>query len=355
VARAGRGDLSGPVLAILVTLILLAIGAAIIAYFTLFAGGTAQPVITVTGQPVAYKSGLDNAVVEVTVINTGSAPVTLGTTTRLNITRPLTAYATLAAPVTVDPGSTRVLTFTFTGLWGEFSFHRTVYGVLILRDQAGNTIGALEIAIRVVGGALQVSILAYNGFETYPVPDWANRGGQDFQLVDGYSGNALQFRHSGIGGGSQYYYNTRLDSYTSLWVSVKVYGSPTGSEKGLALISSDLNRLYAVYIKYDKIEVKSYNVERTDFNIVLASATIAGFNQNYWYTIVLRYSVTATAVNFQVWVYDQNGNQVASLTASSTSPNRFTPAYIGVHVDGPPNPATIGRFDDFIISTTDPR
>jgi hypothetical protein len=33
--KARRGDLSGPVLAILVTLILLAIGAVIIAYFTL--------------------------------------------------------------------------------------------------------------------------------------------------------------------------------------------------------------------------------------------------------------------------------------------------------------------------------
>jgi len=150
VARAGRGDLSGPVLAILVTLILLAIGAAIIAYFTLFAGGTAQPVLTVTGQPVAYKSGTNDAKVEITVINTGSAPVTLGTATRLNITSPFTAYATLASSVTVNPGSTTTLTFTFSGGWDNFKDYRMVYGVLTLKDQADNTIGTLDVAVRVV-------------------------------------------------------------------------------------------------------------------------------------------------------------------------------------------------------------
>jgi len=153
VARARRGDLSGPVLAILVTLILLAIGAAIIAYFTLFAGGTAQPVLTVTGQPIAEKvPASTNVRVNITVINTGSAPVTLGTATKLNITSPFLASATLAASVTVNPGSTKTLTFTFTGAWSSFASSRMVYGVLILRDQAGNTIGTLEVAIRVIGG-----------------------------------------------------------------------------------------------------------------------------------------------------------------------------------------------------------
>jgi len=153
VARARRGDLSGPVLAILVTLILLAIGAAIIAYFTLFAGGTAQPVLTVTGQPIAEKAPAStNVRVNITVINTGSAPVTLGATTKLNITQPFKLSATLGAPVTVNPGSTKTLTFTFSGAWSSFASHRTVYGLLVLRDTASNTIGTLEVAIRVIGG-----------------------------------------------------------------------------------------------------------------------------------------------------------------------------------------------------------
>jgi len=158
VARARRGDLSGPVLAILVTLILLAIGAAIIAYFTLFAGGTAQPVIAITGQPVAYQSGDNNAKVEITVINTGSAPVTLdGTNTKLRITSPsdlatAVGEASLGSDKTIVPGATATLTFTFNGKWDNFAAYRMAWGVLILVDTAGNTIGTLEVAIRVVGG-----------------------------------------------------------------------------------------------------------------------------------------------------------------------------------------------------------
>jgi len=163
VARARRGDLSGPVLAILVTLILLAIGAAIIAYFTLFAGGTAQPVITVTGQPIAYKSGAStpyDAKVEITVINTGSAQVTLDVAkTKLKITGPsdlVTALtseeANLDAGLTIAPGSTATLTFTFNGEWDNFAPYRMASAVLTLVDTAGNTVGILEVSIRIVGG-----------------------------------------------------------------------------------------------------------------------------------------------------------------------------------------------------------
>jgi len=193
--------------------------------------------------------------------------------------------------------------------------------------------------------------ITYTDFETYPVPGWTNRGGTGFQLVAGHKGYALQYsdNNGGIGRASQYYYNTRLDNYTSLWVSVKVYGSPTTTYKGLALINAELNRLYEISIISNRIDVWSYNVEATGWR-QLTSATISGFNSNYWYTIVLNYVATATAVNLYVWVYDPYGNQVAYVTASSTSANRFTPAYIGLEVDG-----TYGIFDDFIISTADPR
>lgn len=45
-----------------------------------------------------------------------------------------------------------------------------------------------------------------------------------------------------------------------------------------------------------------------------------------------------------------NNRPWASVSASSTSPRRFAPAYIGLEVD---NPTAV--FDDFIISTADPR
>jgi len=166
VARARRGDLSGPVLAILVTLILLAIGAAIIAYFTLFTGGTAQPVITITGQPVAFKVGT-HANVSITVVNTGSAPVTLksgpggtnltivgpsGLVTALGTTNPAPLGGAPTYTLTIPPGSTAELKFKFDNKWSDFARYRTATAVLTLVDTAGNTIGILEVNIRIVGG-----------------------------------------------------------------------------------------------------------------------------------------------------------------------------------------------------------
>jgi len=154
VARARRGDLSGPVLAILVTLVLLAIGAAIIAYFTLFAGGTTeQPVLAISGQPVAHRSGSGpsyDAVVVVTITNTGTATVNLGSGTELHIPA-LGTSATLGSSPSISPGASRTLTFTFSNAWSSISTYKYVTGVLTLKDSGGNSIGALEFTIKVVG------------------------------------------------------------------------------------------------------------------------------------------------------------------------------------------------------------
>jgi len=157
--KARRGDLSGPVLAILVTLILLAIGAAIIAYFTLFAGQAPTPVLAVKDQPLAYESGGD-AKVEVVVTNIGTASVTLkGTETKLRIVGPsglVTALGStevfLGTDTPIAPGESTTLTFTFTGRWSNFASYRSAGAVLILKDPAGNTIGQFEVSIRIIGG-----------------------------------------------------------------------------------------------------------------------------------------------------------------------------------------------------------
>jgi hypothetical protein len=153
--KARRGDLSGPVLAILVTLILLAIGAVIIAYFTLFAGQAPTPVLVVKDQPIAYKSGTDDAVVEVVVANTGTAQVTLNdTNTKLDILGPFTTTASLDSSQTIAPGESKTLTFTFTGEWttGKFKDYRSASARLVLKDTAGNTVGTFEVSIRIIGG-----------------------------------------------------------------------------------------------------------------------------------------------------------------------------------------------------------
>ncbi|MEM1938181.1 MAG: hypothetical protein QXI24_00020 [Acidilobaceae archaeon] len=152
--RLKRGDISGPVLAILVTLLLIAIGVAIIAYFTFFAGGATQPVISITGQPVAYNK-TNSAAVDITITNVGSAAVTLSKDTRLQIVSPSALAgltATINAPVYVPPGGSTTLSFTFNNKWNDFRVYKSVNGILTLYDIDGNTVGVLEVSIKVVGG-----------------------------------------------------------------------------------------------------------------------------------------------------------------------------------------------------------
>jgi hypothetical protein len=208
------------------------------------------------------------------------------------------------------------------------------------------------------------STITYTDFEVVPVPGWTNYGGS-WSNTTGFKGSALQGtdqKDDGIGKAVEYYYNNRLDTYTSLWVSVKtrLVGGPGGAlgredRYGIALINGDLTRLYAIVIRDRKpnqgqVEVRSFNVEAKNDWSDLNTTSMTSYSRGSWYVIVVNYSVTTTAVNFYVWVYDTSGEQLAYLTASSTHTNRFTPAYIGVIVDD-----LIAAFDDFIIATADPR
>jgi hypothetical protein len=119
----------------------------------------------------------------------------------------------------------------------------------------------------------------------------------------------------------------------------------------------DSKRLYTIEIyrvsdKKGEVRVRSYNVEEKGGWTVLESVSITNYDQQNWYAIIVNYVVDEKAVNFFVWVYDESGNEVASLSARSRDKDRFAPAYIGVDVDGPGMRAL---FDDFIVSTVDPR
>lgn len=165
ILKSRRGDLSGPVLAILVTLILLAIGAVIIAYFTLLAGPTPTPVLVVKDQPIAYKNVTDeteHATVSILIANTGTAQVTLKTDlggTNLTILAPsglVTALTDPRAPLvsqkTIAPGDTVELRFTFSGEWSNFENYRRATARLLLVDTSGAIVGQFEVNIRIIGG-----------------------------------------------------------------------------------------------------------------------------------------------------------------------------------------------------------
>jgi len=148
--KARRGDLSGPVLAILVTLVLLAIGAAIVAYFVLLGGAPQQGVIAVVGQPTIVKGSGNSFIANVTIKNVGSANITIttGTTTnvKLNITgQTLNLNYPATGTIRLRPGDTITLGFRHTSGWPSVAPRETVSGVLIIRDA-----GTLEVVFRVV-------------------------------------------------------------------------------------------------------------------------------------------------------------------------------------------------------------
>ncbi len=129
--KARRGDLSGPVLAILVTLVLLAIGAAIIAYFVLLGTAPQHGVVAVVGQPTIARSGLDNFIANVTIKNVGSATITLEKTdVQLNIIGTIVP-ADYISRTTLPPGATATIGFLVRG-WDQVADRDTVSGALIV-------------------------------------------------------------------------------------------------------------------------------------------------------------------------------------------------------------------------------
>jgi hypothetical protein len=148
--KARRGDLSGPVLAILVTLVLLAIGAAIVAYFVLLGGAPQQGVIAVVGQPTIVKGSGNSFIANITIKNVGSANITIttggGTNVRLNITgQTLNLDYPATGTIRLRPGDTITLGFRHTTGWPLVAPRETVSGVLIIRD-----VGTLEVVFRVI-------------------------------------------------------------------------------------------------------------------------------------------------------------------------------------------------------------
>jgi len=190
--------------------------------------------------------------------------------------------------------------------------------------------------------------IAYTDFETYQVPGWASMGGS-WSLTTGYKGYGLvgKDNNQGIGRASQYYYNTSLNSYPSLWVTVKARILQRGGWYGLALIDSSLSSMFAIEI-YDAgstVEIRYYI---STSGLTLNYSTITGYTSGSWYTIVAYYSVSSTSTTINATVYDVYGNIVGSVTWSGGY--YLTPSYLGVEVDD-----ANAVFDDFEISTGDPR
>ena len=144
--KARRGDLSGPVLAVLVTLVLLAIGAAIIAYFVLLGGAPQQGVVAVVGQPTIMKEGADGFEARIAIKNVGSRDVTLSSgDIKLKIGE-TEVPATSPSSISLSPGGTAIAVFDFDSGWSTtIGDKETVRGALTIEG-----VGTLEVVFRVI-------------------------------------------------------------------------------------------------------------------------------------------------------------------------------------------------------------
>ncbi|MEM1703493.1 MAG: hypothetical protein QXQ31_05520 [Zestosphaera sp.] len=200
--------------------------------------------------------------------------------------------------------------------------------------------------------------LTYTDFETYPVPGWASSGGSwsSESGVTGAKGSVLQGTDDGTGLGrvSHYYYATSLSGYSSLWVATKTKWVSGIGWHGISMMNSGMNRLFTVEIRAagatsGYLEIWSYNVATTGWYLH-AQVTIPNYDRTSWYVVVVYYSVSRTTITITAYLYYANGSYVTSTSATITHRNVFAPAYIGVDVDN-----VRAYFDDFSISTVDPR
>lgn len=195
--------------------------------------------------------------------------------------------------------------------------------------------------------------LTYTDFEVYPVPGWVGYGGGwGLSPGGGFRGNALrgQDNNSGVGlVSSQYYWNTRIDNYSSLWVSLRTRAETADGYKGIGLINTDRNRLYEISVNNGYAYIRKWDGAWRS----IGSTSIPGYTATSWYILVLSYNDTGLSIGFELWVYDYRGNLVAFLTANDAGATRFRPAYAGVTIDA--IRVRWFMFDDFIVSTADPR
>lgn len=183
--------------------------------------------------------------------------------------------------------------------------------------------------------------------------DWLARGGGWWVSGSGHKGSGVsgQDDNGGIGGASQYYLNLPLNSYVEFYVGVKLRYSGTGYA-GIALINNNLNRLYEISINPSGasgvLTIWSYNVERSNGWSLLTSSSNFPYTVQ-WLTLIIRYQYAGSYVRISAEIYSENGEHLASASATSTSTRRFPAQYVGLEIDG-----GSALFDDFVISTKNP-
>lgn len=189
--------------------------------------------------------------------------------------------------------------------------------------------------------------LVYTDFES--TTGWNSNGGS-WNLTTGYKGSGIQGTDNdgGLGGASQYYYNSALNVITG-WVTVKTRLSNGTGWYGLAVLDQGRRAMYTVGINSSGyLTIYYYSREW----LPLRDTSIPSYSFSSWYILVVSFSFTKKDANITVYLYDVSGVLLASVSYSGKNYMKAIPAYYGINVDG-----VTAVFDDFMVSTptSDPR
>jgi hypothetical protein len=154
----------------------------------------------------------------------------------------------------------------------------------------------------------------------------------------------------GIPGFTAVYWGNSIAGYTSLWISSKVRIASGVGWGGIVLTDTATRRYYVFAVNSSGYAVIGY-LDGATWR-VLRYNQVPGFSTASWYTLVLSYSRTGTTNSFTLYTYDTSGNLVATVSASDAT---FAPSYIGLATRTTNLLYVDAFFDDFLVSTADPR
>lgn len=154
----------------------------------------------------------------------------------------------------------------------------------------------------------------------------------------------------GIPGFTAVYWSQSIAGYTNLWISAKVRIVSGVGWGGIVLTDTTRSRYYVFAVNSSGYAVIGY-LDGATWR-VLGYSRVSGFSTANWYTLVLNYSRRDVANSFTLHVYDASGNLVATVSASDTT---FVTSYIGLATRTTNLLYVDVLFDDFLVSTTDPR
>jgi len=152
----------------------------------------------------------------------------------------------------------------------------------------------------------------------------------------------------GIPGFTASYWGQDISSLTNLWISSKVMIRSGVGFGGIML--TDLSNYYVFSINSSGYA----NILRYSAGswALLSYSSVPGYTNSTWYVLLVSYMRSGSVNSFTLYVYDVSGNLLTTITASDTT---FTPKYAGL-ASYTSNLLYIDDiYDDFIVSTSDPR